>query len=215
MKRLLNLIKGIIVALFTLGISIIATLNFNFIYSYLIEKYHLTKIGKISKVELMNDYTGLIKYLQNPFIKKLKFNNFPMSSNGEFHFYEVKKIFLKVYLLVLIIFLVFIILYTIKKFNKKKIEVAKYLNYGANTLIVMIVSIGILIVNDFSDVFIKFHKLFFTNDYWVFDEVKDPIINVLPEEVFKFYAIAILSIVFGAIIIYKSIYYKAKKKNNY
>lgn len=97
MKRLLisisKIIQGIMVALFTIGLSVIISLNLRVIYSYSIDKYDLTRLGQLSKDALMNDYNILLNYLQNPFIKKLKFNNFIMSTNGEFHFMKLKKYF--------------------------------------------------------------------------------------------------------------------------
>jgi len=154
MKKWINCIfkvlQGISVALFTIGISVIASLNLRSIYKYSIQKYDLDKIGQLSKEKLMEDYNILLNYLQNPFAKKLKFNNFIMSSNGEFHFYEVKKIFLSIYLIVLIFVLIFIVIYLIKKYNNKKIKLIKSLNYGANTLISIITVLLTSIFIDFS-----------------------------------------------------------------
>lgn len=218
MKRLLvsisKIIQGIMVALFTIGLSVIISLNLRVIYSYSIDKYNLTKIGQVSKEALMNDYNILLNYLQNPFIKKLKFDNFIMSNNGEFHFYEVKKIFLNIFLILLFIALLFIIMKFILKNNNKKLNLFKILNYGANALISIITVLLFSIFIDFSRAFVVFHKIFFNNDYWIFDSKTDPIIDVLPEEVFKLYAIIVLMFVLVFIIIYKILYFKAKKKEN-
>lgn len=219
MKGILNngikVFYGIIIAIFTIGISTIITLNSKFIYYYSIDKYNLEKIANISKEMLIVDFDRLINYLQNPFIEKLKFNNFPMSINGEFHFYEVKKIFLWIYVITISITLLFIILVMINKFNKRKIHIYKILNYGANTLIITIISLLTIMTIDFSKAFIVFHKIFFNNDYWIFDERTDPIIKVLPEEVFMLYALVIIGLVFIAIIGYKLYHYfkKSKLKN--
>lgn len=213
--KLNNVIKvfyGIIIAILTIGISTIITLNSKFIYYYSIDKYNLEKIANISKEMLIGDFDRLIKYLQNPFIEKLKFNNFTMSINGEFHFYEVKKIFLWIYAITIFIALLFIILVITNKFNRNKIHIYKTLNYGANTLIITIVSLLAIIAIDFSKAFIVFHKIFFNNDYWIFDERTDPIIKVLPEEVFMLYALVIIALVFVGIIGYKLYYYFIKNK---
>ena len=45
---------------------------------------------------------------------------------------------------------------------------------------------------DFSWAFTMFHKLFFRNDYWIFDPRIDPIIIALPEELFMICGGAIL-----------------------
>ena len=216
MKGILNnvfkVFYGIIIAILTIGISTIITLNSKFIYYYSIDKYNLEKIANISKEMLIDDFDRLIKYLQNPFIEKLKFNNFTMSINGEFHFYEVKKIFLWIYAITIFIALLFIILVITNKFNRNKIHIYKILNYGANTLIITIVSLLAIISIDFSKAFIVFHKIFFNNDYWIFDERTDPIIKVLPEEVFMLYALVIIALVFVGIIGYKLYYYAIKNK---
>ena len=212
LRSLIKVLYGICIAMFTIGISTIITLNSKFIYHYSVNKYNLEKIGGISKENLLSDYNNLIKYLQNPFIKKLEFNNFPMSANGEFHFYEVKKIFLGIYAITICMLLFIIIYFAIKKIMKKKVYFSNILNYGANTLIVTIATLLSAIVIDFSKAFIVFHKLFFNNDYWIFDEKTDPIIKVLPEEVFMIYALFIIVLVILAIIIYKISYYTNKHK---
>ena len=187
-------------------------LNSQFIYHYSINKYSLDKLGNISKEMLIKDFNTLIKYLQNPFIEKLKFNNFPMSINGEFHFYEVKRIFLFIYGITIFIALLFIVLFIINRIIGKKIYFYKILNYGANTLIFIIISFLSAIFIDFSKAFVVFHKIFFNNDYWIFDERTDPIIKVLPEEVFMLYSIVIIVLVIFGIVLYKLYYYYSKNK---
>lgn len=204
----IKFIKGLVIALFTLGISVIFTLNLKIIYEYCIDKFKLNYIVNLSKEDIMLDYNNLINYLQNPFNKKLSFDNFIMSKNGEIHFFEVKRIFLFIYLITLIIFILGLIYIYINKINKNKTNIYKDLNYGANTLILFICIIASSMLLDFSKAFIIFHKIFFKNDYWIFDERLDPIIKVLPEEVFMIYAVVILILVLLFIISYKIYYYK-------
>ena len=210
MNKILNFFKkaiiGIIVSILTICISVIATLNLTIIYSYSVDKYNLNTIVNLSKSSLLNDYYNLIYYLQNPFIKDLRFENFPMSVNGEFHFYEVKKIFLSIYLILFIIIVLSMLYIYINKRIGNKVKLSKLLNYGANTLIVILTTLLLSIYIDFSKAFTVFHKIFFNNDYWIFDERTDPIIKVLPEEVFKLYALIILLFIFIAVVSYK-VYY--------
>lgn len=210
---LIKFIKGFIVLLFTLGISVICTLNLKFIYKYCIDKFNLDSMVNLSKEDIMLDYKNLINYLQNPFNKKLVFNNFIMSKNGEIHFFEVKKIFLFIYLLTVTIFLLALIYILIKRKYNKKLNIYKDLNYGANTLIGFIVIMAFSIYLDFSKAFIVFHEIFFKNNYWIFDENLDPIIKVLPEEVFMIYAVIVLILILLFIVSYKIYYYKSINKN--
>lgn len=217
MKKIFKLISdlflSLIAALFTVGISVITVLNIKSIYVYAIDKYDLLKEVKITKEMLLEDYKGLINYLQNPFIEKLKFNNFIMSEGGEFHFYEVKKIFLGIYLIVILSIIIFSIYLLLKKYKKEKNEIVKIFNNGANILITIFTILLIAITTNFSKAFVIFHKIFFNNDYWIFDEKTDPIIKVLPEDVFKLYAIIIVALIVIFIIIYKILYYKSKKRS--
>lgn len=214
-NMLIKFVKGIIVALFTLGISVLFTLNLNIIYKYCVDKFNLNYISNLSKDKIILDYKNLINYLQNPFKNKLVFDNFIMSKNGEIHFFEVKRIFLSIYLILIIIFLVALIYIIITKKNNKKINIYLNLNYGANTLITFIAIIAFSMYLDFSKAFVVFHKIFFKNDYWIFDESLDPIIKVLPEEVFMIYAKVIVFIILLFIIIYKIYYYKNIQKNKH
>ena len=186
-NNIIKIIYGIFIAIFTIGVSTIAVLNAQFIYYNSIDKYGLDKLGNLSKEMLIKDYDILIRYLQNPFIDKLNFNNFSMSVNGEIHFYEVKNIFLSIYLITICIGLFFTISLILKRIKGKLI--------------------------DFSKAFIVFHKIFFNNDYWIFDERTDPIIKVLPEEVFMLYALIIVILVIIAVVVYKFYYYYKKKKS--
>lgn len=213
-ETIIKFIKGIIIALFTLGISVVFTLNLNIIYEYCIDKFELSYVANLSKKDIMLDYKSLINYLQNPFNKKLAFNNFIMSTNGEIHFSEVKRIFLSIYLIIVMILLLILIYILVNKFNNKKLYIYKDLNYGANALVLFISIIATSMYLDFSKAFIIFHKIFFKNNYWIFDENLDPIIKVLPEEIFMIYAVVILILVLLFIIIYKIYYYKSIKRNN-
>ena len=60
-----------------------------------------------------------------------------------------------------------------------------------------------------------FHKLLFSNDYWMFDIETDPIILMLPEEFFMHAACAILLFILcGSIFCYSMYRYFIKKKRD-
>ena len=44
---------------------------------------------------------------------------------------------------------------------------------------------------DFNKAFVLFHKLFFSNDDWLFDPATDEVITILPEEFFMQCAVLI------------------------
>ncbi|EGT3617546.1 TIGR01906 family membrane protein, partial [Clostridium perfringens] len=61
-----------------------------------------------------------------------------------------------------------------------------------------------------SKLFTLFHKVFFNNDYWIFDPKKDPIITVLPESYFLFLASFVIFLVIVFAILSK-IFYTSRK----
>jgi len=202
------------ISLLTIGLSVILTLNFRVIYNVLAKKLNLDIISKVSIDGITSDYKILIDYLNNPFIEKLRFSNFYMSENGEFHFYEVKNIFQGIYSLIIISIIILLLYLIYKRYKKEKTEVIRLANNAANFMIITFGVILLAIMIDFSKAFILFHKIFFNNDYWIFDPSLDPIIIVLPEYIFMIYAIIVIALILVCIIIYKVLYYKKIKNRN-
>ena len=207
----LNIFTRILMSIFTavaiIAIATIIALNLRFIYIFIIDKYKLVNITGVSKAKLIIDYNELINYLQNPFIESLKFENFIMSSYGEIHFLEVKRIFISLIVIALVFIianLFYIFLCKLKMRSSYK-NIIKNLNSGSNILIIFFIILLAAYVIDFSKAFIIFHKIFFKNDYWIFDATIDPIINALPEDLFMIYGAIILGIVILSSIIIKLI----------
>ena len=62
------------------------------------------------------------------------------------------------------------------------------------TILLPIIATIPLVIN-FNYFFIKFHEAVFSNDYWIFDPRIDPVINMLPQDIFFHIGILILAIV--------------------
>lgn len=77
--------------------------------------------------------------------------------------------------------------------------------YGLPLLLLFIIFIS------FDRLFILFHQILFTNDYWLFDPQLDPIINVLPESYFMILFVVAILIYEGIIVLINFIYKNAKK----
>ncbi|WP_315079719.1 TIGR01906 family membrane protein [uncultured Clostridium sp.] len=209
-KHFINYVLGIFNALFTLSISVIIALNLTFIYKLTIYRYNLSKISGLTVEELMINYKKIIVYLQNPFIEKLYFPDFPMSIQGEIHFQDVKKIFIYInmyiFLVMILIGVYFLIRGKIRCANY--IELKYILNSSANCILIFFTFLMLCILINFSQIFNTFHKIFFRNNYWVFDSDLDPIINVLPEEFFMIMSVIILIFILVHALISKIYYYK-------
>lgn len=213
-----RILRSIFTAISIISIATIISLNLRFIYKFIIDKYDLVNITGVSRENLMSDYSGLINYLQNPFIKSLKFENFAMSPYGKIHFYEVKRIFISLIIIALIFIIVNVVYAIVCKVKNNKHFMRKIiinLNSGSNILIVFFIVLVSAYIIDFSKAFIIFHKIFFKNDYWIFDENMDPIINALPEDLFMIYGAVILGIIIIVCIVIKVIKQKIISEKKY
>ena len=54
----------------------------------------------------------------------------------------------------------------------------------------------------------------FSNDYWLFDERTDPVINILPDEFFLHCALLIILLILAASLIMGLIYLRQKKRRS-
>lgn len=217
-KILINCIWIVYSSIAAICIAALAVINSTWIYKIVVSKFNLSTVTGISKQALIDEYRGLINYLENPFIQKLKFDNFAMSTYGEVHFHEVKKIFMMLIVIVAIFFIASIGWFIISKYKKNLINIKgllKNFNSSANLLIGFFIGIVVLYFIDFSWAFTMFHKIFFRNNYWIFDPKLDPIIIALPEELFMICGGAILFVLLAMIIGVKYGYYRSKNKKVY
>ncbi|XZH19569.1 TIGR01906 family membrane protein [Clostridium perfringens] len=190
--------------------SVIVTLNISpILYSLFIKLNKVPNYNNLSSEEILNDYNNIIHYLNSPQEEVLKFKNFKISPIGEFHFLEVKEIFSSIYLICLACLILGIILFILLKKFKLKIS-SKAFNIFFYEVLFIFLGLILSFYLNFSKVFTLFHKIFFNNDYWIFDPKKDPIINVLPESYFLFLAVFILFLVM-ILSITSKIFYTLKK----
>ncbi|EOT41968.1 TIGR01906 family membrane protein [Enterococcus columbae] len=175
--------EGVMLALVLLTIlsfCIAFTINFTPLYAWNVEKYQLAQIANLSTKELLANYNQLLAYLNFPWQTKLVLPDFPMSSSGLKHFYEVKRLFLLDYI-VFILGLVPSILYLKKLWQKRQLW--KFLQ-PIQLLLASLVILCVLMLFGFDQFFVYFHQILFRNSDWLFDPATDPIINVLTEQFF-------------------------------
>ncbi|MGL4454002.1 MAG: TIGR01906 family membrane protein [Sarcina sp.] len=181
-------------------LNILILFNSKFLFKYFSLSNNTASKLAIPFETLIAEYEKIIVYLRNPLITNLKFNHFTLSTNGQQHFLEVKLILTYIFMLASSI-AIFLILYLIyKKFfysktilhQRVKNNFALCKKYYNSILIATILILGSFIIIDFNKVFITFHKLFFDNDLWIFNETTDSIIKILPENYFMLCAIFIL-----------------------
>lgn len=187
-NKFVTIILSISLTLFLISIAVKATLAFRPLYFYDLDHLNIAKDYGMAKEEIMKNYNILIDYTQKKSITKLQMPSFPMSKEGEIHFTEVKALFMKFNALMYITG--FASLLGILLMIKEKSY--KFLKYSSALLLALPVILSIPFAINFDKSFTIFHKIFFKNNYWEFDPVKDPIINVLPQEFFFHCAVLLL-----------------------
>ncbi|WP_271713370.1 TIGR01906 family membrane protein [Anaeromicropila herbilytica] len=194
-----NILIGIIFTIFFMSLGVILVVNFRPLYYLDINLLHIDQNSGISQTQIRENYDALIDYNSPFFHGDLEFPTLPSSPHGIQHFKEVKNIFVSFYYIAPITLIVIIVI----GLYKKKRKDYSYLLTSSITMIILPLIVGIGTALNFDRLFIAFHKLFFRNNYWLFDPELDPIINLLPDTFFMHCAILIaLIIVIGSASLY-------------
>ncbi len=197
--KITDILIGLIFTFLFISIGVIAAVNFRFIYYFDISHLKIAETSGYSRQVIIENYNALIDY-NSPFYKgELSFPTLPASASGLQHFSEVKNIFTTFYYIgiITLIAAVIIIIY------KRKKRDFSYLLVSSVTVLVIpaIVALGCAVNFDAS--FVLFHKIFFRNDYWLFDPVTDPVITILPDTFFLHALMVIIAfVVLGSLILY-------------
>ncbi|MGB8453956.1 MAG: TIGR01906 family membrane protein [Anaerocolumna sp.] len=205
-----DILIGIVFTLLFISIGVIAAVNFRFIYYIDISHLKIAEASGLERQVIVENYDALIDY-NSPFFKGgLKFPTLPASASGLQHFSEVKNIFVSFYYIGLIAMVAAFIIIIYKKGKRDK----SYLLVSSITVLVLpaIVALGCAI--NFDTAFVIFHKIFFRNNYWLFDPATDPVITILPDTFFLHALIVIIVfVVSGSLILY--IFSRRNKRNHY
>lgn len=209
MNKLSNIVVSLCLALAMIGASVIITLNIRDIYYNDIDKLNIESMSGLSREEIIENYDYLIDYNLSSNVGEFKLPTLTSSKPGKIHFEEVRDIFQNVKLLTIICGVIAII-GGILQIRKRDF---KFLRNSSILIIILPVLLAIPIAINFNACFILFHKIMFSNDYWIFDPQLDPVINMLPEEFFMHMGITILIIMLIVSIILQLVYRLLKKIN--
>ena len=200
--KITDILIGILFTLLFISVAVIITINFRPLYYLDIKLLHIEASSGLTKEVIRENYDALIDYCSPFFRGDLRFPSLPASEHGIYHFAEVKDIFVDFYILGAITLVLGIIIMIQKAKNKDY----SYLLVSSVTAIVLpaIVALGLSI--DFDRSFVLFHKIFFNNNYWLFDPTTDPVITMLPDTFFMHCAIMIIVIVVLLSIAFLAVY---------
>lgn len=176
----INFIGSLSLVLFIFSLSIFSVANTRWIYHRDIDALNLSEAANISKEEIKQNFNELLYYINHKEPSELKLTSFPVSREGSIHFKDTKKLFLKnkILLIASSILLCICIYFSYK--NKR----IKFLYYGGFSCLFLLISILVGALMDFDSAFTVFHKILFSNDYWLFSPISDPVITILPQEFF-------------------------------
>lgn len=193
MKKLkfTDFLIGCIFTLLLISIAVVITINFRPLYYLDINFLRIPESSGYTREEIKANYDALIDYSSPIYTGELTFPTLPSSDNGLQHFREVKNIFNFFYILIPISF---IISFIIIQYKRRKKDYS-YLLASSITAIVLPSLVAIVLAIDFDTAFVVFHKIFFNNDYWLFDPIADPVIGILPATFFLHCALLIIFII--------------------
>lgn len=191
MKRLLNILISFSLAIFIISGSVILGLRSKSLYYYDVKKLNISEMSGFTEEEIKLNYDYLIDYNLNKNVEEFHLPTIKYSKEGKIHFEEVRNIFQIVKNVFYISGLISVLGIILSIKNKN----IKFLNTASIMTILLPIITAIPLMINFNYFFIKFHEAVFSNDYWIFDPSIDPVINMLPQDVFFHIGIFILSII--------------------
>ncbi len=212
-KYILASFETVVVALFILSFSLAVPILARSYYYWNVDLLQIEKATGYDKETIIDAYDSVMDYLTGnaPFST----GSLPHSAEGKAHFEDCKKLFTTDFIILGITSFILLSLFVLKKTNVIKTRFLRFSPFfsGSSTLLGVLAILGIWGVSDFNSLFNAFHKVFFpgkTN--WVFSIYKDPIVNILPQELWINFAILIIAIVLAFFVF--SFVLKALKNKN-
>ena len=208
------LLSGVSFMFLFLALAAAFVLYFRPLYYQDISRLELAGTYGLSADQIRDNYDALI-YYNSPFsFETLCFPDLPSSTEALIHFIEVKQLFMGLFLLGLISLFLLLLLLPIQQ---KRGTLSGCLLTSALTVVLLPALVGVGIAFRFEEAFVLFHKLFFRNDFWLFDAETDPIILLLPDTFFLHCAaVCVLIVLSGAFCLFlASLFVRKQEKRKY
>ena len=209
MKKLMNILFCIFFSALIIMGSIRLTIGFKSLYYFDIDYLNIDTENDMNKEEVKLNYDYMIDYNLDKISGEFNLPTLKSSPEGKIHFEEVKEIFQNINKLLLLSLIITVIGVVLNLRNKS----IYFLKLTSKLVIILPILVSIPMIINFNQTFIIFHKILFDNDYWIFDPIKDPVINILPEEFFYHAGIMIIILVILSSIVLRYIYQYYKSKN--
>lgn len=203
-----NILTAISVMIFIITFAITFTVFFTPLYHSDIYRLGIDLTSGLDVATIKENYHRLIEYQSIFYRGGLELPDFIMSVGGRVHFAEVKRIFEVIQILMIGSGIVA----GISVYFQIKQKEYRFLRLSSIITIIVPSIIGIVAIANFNQAFIIFHKLFFRNDYWVFDARTDPIIQILPQDFFMHCFLMIIAIILALSSICYWLYLRKQKQ---
>ena len=173
----LGIAAGVLTVVLLTALAVGILLSGDRFYVFEINNLAIEQSSGLEKDVILDNYNAVTEFL-SPFNKQaFSMPDLPASTEGVGHFEDVKAILLGLYIAGLISLTLIVPLFILfrKSFGKKTLMVT-----AGSVMALPLTGLAAIAV-DFDWFFTLFHKIFFSNDNWIFDAVTDPVINILPE----------------------------------
>lgn len=205
-SKLLDILFSIALSLVVILGAVKFSLSFKQLYYFDINYLNIPINTNMTVEDIKSNYDYLIKYNLSRKELDFKLPTLPYSNYGKIHFQEVRDIFITLDNL----FYICIGISILGLFINLKYRKFDFLKYTYISLISIPLILALPFIINFDASFIIFHKIAFNNDYWIFDPILDPVINILPQEFFFHQAMLILIIIFGTSFLFRYLYKRLK-----
>lgn len=202
MNKISNLVMSFLLSVFIISGSVILGVSYKQLYYNDIKKLNLSEVSGFTEEEIKLNYDYLIDYNLSKDVEEFDLPTIDYSKQGKIHFEEVRDIF-QIFKLIFYVTGILSIISTIINIKNKNI---KFLDTTSKINILLPVITAIPLIINFNYFFVKFHEIVFSNDYWIFNPIIDPVIKMLPEEIFFNIGIFILAIILIVSIILQIVY---------
>ncbi|MCL2539582.1 MAG: TIGR01906 family membrane protein, partial [Oscillospiraceae bacterium] len=173
-------LTGILAVIMLTALTVGLLLSGHWFYSLQIDALDIEQASGLARAAIIENYDAVISFL-SPFNNaKFSMPSLPASDAGINHFEDVKTLIRGLYIAGAASAA---LLAAIALLLRKRIRARSLLAASVCSLALPAIMIGGIAL-DFDGFFVLFHKLFFTNDDWLFNYVTDPVINILPAKYF-------------------------------
>ncbi len=182
--------------------SIIIIFNSRFIYPLSLKILNISLPENINTHIAISNYNYIIDFITQRNYEAFNLPNFQSSENGIIHFIEVKN----VYWVIMYLFDISLVLTSAFFYFSNIKKSYTFLKISSNILIFIALLLTLPSIFKFDFAFDLMHIIIFNNDYWLLDPKTDPIINILPQNLFLIFFIGILGIIILNMFILRFIY---------